>query len=71
MEELSKYGSRNIQKRHQEQFLRWFEGRVNTVFLNFFPCDRDMSSLHKFMNKGFCFEIEFADQASIRERGSE
>ncbi|TVU13762.1 hypothetical protein EJB05_37188, partial [Eragrostis curvula] len=28
MEELKKYGTRNLKKRHEEQFVRWFEAKI-------------------------------------------
>ena len=31
MEELKEYGSRNIQRRHEEQFVRWFEGKIRDL----------------------------------------
>ncbi|CAO2189468.1 unnamed protein product, partial [Urochloa humidicola] len=32
MEELAKYSSRNIKKRHQDQFVRWFEGKIKHLY---------------------------------------
>jgi hypothetical protein len=31
MEELKKYGSRNLKRRHKEQFVRWFEGKIREL----------------------------------------
>ena len=31
LEELKKYGSRNLNKRHEDQFIRWFEGKIRDL----------------------------------------
>jgi hypothetical protein len=31
MEELKKYGSRNLKRRHEEQFVRWFMGKIREL----------------------------------------
>ena len=32
MEELKKYGSQNLNQRHEDQFLRWFEGKIRDLY---------------------------------------
>jgi len=32
LEELKKYGSRNLNKRHEDQFVRWFEGKIRDLY---------------------------------------
>ena len=32
MEELKKYGSRNLNQRHEDQFVRWFEGKIRDLY---------------------------------------
>jgi len=38
MEELKKDSLRNLNKRHEEHFVRWFEGKVSSIFNFFIPC---------------------------------
>jgi len=32
LEELKKYGSRNLNQRHEDQFVRWFEGKIRDLY---------------------------------------
>ena len=39
MEELKINSIRNLNKRHEEHFVRWFEDKVGSIYLFFIPCD--------------------------------
>jgi len=54
----------NLNKRHEEHFVRWFEGKVSSIFNFFIPCDGRMM----YLLTGICFQTVFADHQTIRER---
>jgi len=61
MEELKKISLRNLNKRHEEHFVRWFEGKVSSIFYFSFLVWLDQFTY----NRDICFQTEFADLQAI------